>query len=96
MTNATPLTAEELEAGLRVLEQGVVGANAFWDANLIAFRQTIRAAIRETSELLLAKHIPPRWRSELEIQLEALHGYVEVVDRYAAKRAGNWQGATLN
>jgi hypothetical protein len=87
-----PLTVEELEDGLRLLDQGVIEADAFWDENLEAFRQAMLVAIRETSDLLFADQVPRPWRMELEVQLIALRRYVEIVDRYVAKRAGNWQG----
>ena len=80
-----PLTVEELEEGLRQLDRGEIPFNAFWDENLTAFRQAMVVAIAETSELL-AGRIPYRWRRELEVQLEALRGYVEMVDLYIQRR----------
>lgn len=96
MSNTAPLSVEELEAGLLMLDQGIIAPGAFWDANLIAFRQAMLIAIHETSGLLRAKRLPPRWRRELQVQLRALHGYVEIVDCYAARRAGGRPGARLH
>ena len=82
-----PLTVEELEAGLRQLDEGEIAFDAFWDEHLPTFRQAMVAAIDETSHLLTGQ-LPIRWRRELEAQLEALRGYVEIVDAYMARRGG--------
>jgi hypothetical protein len=82
---AAPLTVEELEEGLRLLDLGEIEVDAFWDANLDAFRQAMLVAIGETSGLLSGR-LPWRWRTELEVQLEALRGYVEIVDLYVSRR----------
>ncbi len=82
---AAPLTVEELEDGLRLLDRGEIEADAFWDTNLAVFRQAMVAAIGETTGLL-AGRLPYRWRRELEVQLEALRGYVEIVDLYMTRR----------
>jgi hypothetical protein len=88
------LTVEELEEGLRRLDRGEVRSDAFWDENLTAFRQAMLAAIGETSELL-AGGVPYRWRRKLEVQLEALRGYVAIVDLYILRR-GSAGKARLN
>lgn len=82
------LTAKDLEAGLSMLDQGAIAADAFWDANVINFRHTLFAAIQETSEFLLAKQIPAHRRLELETQLEDLRGYITIVDCYVENREG--------
>lgn len=91
---ATPLTVEELEDGLRLLDQGDIEVDAFWDAHLVAFRQAMLVAISETSSLL-AGRVPYRWRRELEVQLEALRGYVGIVDLYVTRHGGP-SGTRLN
>jgi hypothetical protein len=82
-----PLSIPELEEGL--LDCGDLGQDVFWDANIEAFRQTVLFAIRETSDALLSPKIPLRWRVELEGQLEELIGYIELADRYAARRSSS-------
>ena len=82
-----PLSIEQLEEGLRLLGRGDVDQNAFWDENIDAFRQTVLLAIRETSDALLSPRIPTRWSLELEGQLEALVQYIEIADRYIARRS---------
>ena len=81
-----PLTVEELEVGL--LELGSQGQDGFWEDHVEVFRDTILAAIRETSDVLRAEGVPPKWRSELNRQLRAMHDYVEVADLYLARRSG--------
>jgi hypothetical protein len=88
---ARPLTVEELEEGLRQLDRGEVRSDAFWDENLTAFRQAMLVAIGETSGLL-AEGVPYHWRRKLEVQLEALRGYVEIVDLYILSRAAAAKG----
>ena len=90
----TPLTVEELEDGLHLLDQGGMEVDAFWEANLAAFRQAMLVAISETSGLLSGR-LPYRWRRELEVQLKALHGYIDIVDLYVSRRDYP-SGARLN
>jgi hypothetical protein len=84
---ASPLTMEELETGLRMLGRGGIDQNEFWDANIDGFRQTVVLAIRETSAALQSREMTLRWRTELEAQLPALVQYLELADRYIARRA---------
>jgi hypothetical protein len=84
--SADLLSIAELEAGLRILHDGV-DHEAFWDVNIVAFRQTLLMAIRETADVLRSPGIPRRWRFELESQVDALHRYVEIADEYVARRA---------
>lgn len=88
VSNAAPLTIEELEAGLRMFDSDAFEPTAFWDENVEAFRQTVLVALRETSEALLWLPMPEHVRSELELQLPELRRYIELADAYAAKRAG--------
>ncbi len=85
-----PLSIEELEAGLRLLGDGDVDHTAFWDENIEAFRQTVLLAIRDTSDALLSPRMTLRWRIELEQELEALVQYIELADRYVARRSLNY------
>ena len=85
--NARVLSIEQLEAGLRVMDSGDSNLNAFWDENVSDFRQTVLFAIRETSDALLSPKIPLRWQIELESQLESLVRYIELADRYIARRS---------
>jgi hypothetical protein len=85
--NAAPMSIEELEAGLRIMDKSGFGLQSFWDANVIAFRQTVLLAIRDTTDVLLASSTPLNWRAELESQLDDLVGYVELADRYIARRS---------
>ena len=80
------LSIAELEAGLRILNDGV-DHDAFWDINIVAFRQTLLVAIRETADVLRSPGVPERWRFELESQVDALHRYVGMADDYVARRA---------
>jgi hypothetical protein len=80
------LSIEQLEEGLRLLGRGDMDQNKFWDENIAAFRQTVLLAIRDTSDALLSPKIPLRWSLELESQLEALVQYIELADRYIARR----------
>ena len=84
--SAAPLSIEQLELGLRLLGQGDIEQNAFWDENIEAFRQTVLFAIRDTSDALLLPAVPERWRLELERQLEQLVRYIELADRYITRR----------
>ena len=86
--NKVPVfTIEELEIGLRMLGRADLDRNAFWDANIASFRQTVLIAIRETSTALLSPNITSAWRSELEHQLEALVQYIELAQRYSERRS---------
>lgn len=82
-----PLSVEELETGLRLLGRGEIDQNAFWDENIGAFRQTVLISIRDTSDALLSPSITERWRNRLERELEALVQYLELADRYLARRS---------
>lgn len=84
-----PLSIEELEAGLRLLGGGDVDHTAFWDQNIDAFRQTVLLAIRDTSDSLLSPRMTRRWRNEMQRELEALVQYLEIADRYVARRSVN-------
>ena len=95
MNSAAPLSIEQLEMGLRLLGRGDLDHNAFWDEHIGAFRQTVLFAIRETSDALLSPAIPLRWRVELEGQLEDLVQYIELADRYIARRSLNREGPVL-
>lgn len=81
-----PFSIDELEIGLRSLGRDDVDLNAFWDENILGFRQTVLLAIRETSDALLSPSLKLRWRIELEGQLDALVGYIKLADRYIARR----------
>src|SRR3954471_349794 len=85
-SRARPLSVEQLETGVRLLDRGDTDHTAFWDANIEAFTSTVLFAIRETSDSLLSPSISLRWRVELESQLEALVQYIELADRYVARR----------
>ena len=95
LAGARSLSIEELEEGLRLLGCGDVDQRAFWDKNIDAFRATVLFAIRETSDALLSPGIPIRWSTELEGQLEALVQYIELADRYIARRPVNREQAVL-
>lgn len=81
------LNAEQLDVGLRILDHGLVDVNAFWDENVASFRQALLMAIRDTSDALLSSTISLSWRIELEGQLESLIQYVELAERYIARRS---------
>ena len=78
------MSIEELEAGLRVMEE--LGAHSldFWDKNVAAFRQTVLLAIRDTSDALLSPDISAHWRKDLESQLPQLFQLLEFADRRIA------------
>ena len=84
--NASALSIPELEIGLRILGGAEVKQKSFWDENVVRFRQTVLLAIRDTSDALLEQTITPPWRIELESQLEGLVQYLELANRYVAKR----------
>ena len=79
------LDSEHLDMGLRILNDGLLGVNVFWNDHIIAFRQTLISSIGETSDALLAADMPLKWRIELECQLGRLMQYVELADRYIAR-----------
>ena len=81
-----PLSIEQLEVGLRALNEDDLDRTAFWDENIHSFRRTVLFAIRDTSDALLSPTIPLDWRIELEDQLEDLVQYIELADRYIERR----------
>jgi hypothetical protein len=60
-----------------------------WDQEIAEFRAAALVAIRETSDLLLSDRLAPRWRNELEVQVEQLRNYVSIIDMFAAERRGS-------
>ena len=84
--SASALSIPELEIGLRILGGAEAKQKTFWDENIVRFRQTVLLAIRDTSDALLGQAITPPWRIELESQLEELVQYLELANRYVAKR----------
>jgi hypothetical protein len=60
-----------------------------WDQEIAEFREAALVAIRETTDLLLSDRLAPRWRSELETQVEQLRNYVSIIDMFAAERRGS-------
>ena len=85
-TGIAPLSIEELEAGLRIMSEDSTDLHSFWDEHIELFRKTVLFAIRDTSDALLSPRITLRWRVELESQLEDLVRYIELADRYIARR----------
>ena len=85
------MTIAELESGLRALDSNDLDQVAFWDEHVAAFKQTVLVAIRDTTDALLAVSMPNEWREELEGQLKALLGYLELTDRYVAARFDDQQ-----
>ena len=81
------LSIEQLEAGLRMMDRAGSNLQGFWDDHVVSFRQTILLAICETTEALLSAATPPKWRRELEIELDDLVQYLELANRYIARRA---------
>jgi len=77
-----PLTVEELEAGLQILDRMDTDKQQFWNENEPAFHATIRLAIRETAEALLMRQLPQALRDELEGQLAWLTSRLEPNDRH--------------
>ena len=86
MQHGAYLTIEELEAGLRIMRGRNVDLDAFWEEHLDSFRRTLLVAVRDTTDALLSPTISLAWRLDLEKQLEALVGYIEIAERYAASR----------
>ena len=78
-----PLTIQQLEAGLRALDRHDIDHRAFLDQNIVAFRQTVLSALRETTDALDSR-MSQRWRVELEDQIVELRHCMEVADRYIA------------
>ena len=60
-----------------------------WDQEIAEFRAAALVAISETSVLLLSDGLAPRWRKELETQIEQLRNYVSVIEMFAAERRGS-------
>ena len=81
-----PLTVEQLEEGLRQLDCGEIEPNLFWDENIIAFRQTVLVAIRDTADALSCERLSDDLRSELESQVDPLNHYLSLAEGYLAKR----------
>ena len=82
-----PLSIEQLEAGLRLMDDETFDRGAFLDRNIDAFRETVIVAIRETVDALKSPELPNGYRVELERQVNSLWSYVEVADEYVAQRA---------
>lgn len=80
------MTIEELETGLRRLNQRPAGDFTFWDENIVAFRQTVLVAIRETVEMLASGSIPADSWIELEKQGLLLRRYLKLADDYLRSR----------
>jgi hypothetical protein len=92
--SVVPLSIEHLEAALRVMGEGETELSAFWDENIGPFRQTVLFAIQETSNALLSSKVPVGWRARLESELEELVQYIELADRYIARRVSRGQRAS--
>ena len=60
-----------------------------WDQEIAEFREAALVAISETSALLLSEALAPRWRKELETQIEQLRNYVSIIEMVAAERRGS-------
>jgi len=69
-----------------MLDRGEIEPNLFWDQKTAAFRETVVAAIDETSTALSSKSIPTELREELESQVEPLNFYLRIADHYLASR----------
>ena len=72
-----PLTVQELEAGLQLLDRMDTDQKEFWNEKGRAFRATVRLEIRETAEALLLQQMPHALRVELEDQLAWLTNYLK-------------------
>ena len=81
-----PLSIEQLETGLILLDEGMLDDEAFWDQNMSAFRETVLVAIGETSVALMSPATPRRWRVLLRRQLDELERYAEMAERYITRR----------
>ena len=84
--SAPPLTIDQLEEGLRQLDCGEIEPNLFWDENIVAFRQTVLVAIRDTADALACVRLSDELRAELQSQVEPLNYYLRMADCYLAKR----------
>lgn len=89
-----PLSAEQLVASLHRLGFAEIDYNDYWDQHIEVFRQTVLLAVRETTDALEMRSIPPLWRIELESQLELLCRYIELADRYLELRTLNPRRST--
>jgi len=92
--SSDPLSIEQLETGLIVLDEGMLDDATFWDENMAAFRETVLVAIGETSVALMSPATPLRWRLLLREQLDALERYVELADSYITRRLPIRAGAS--
>jgi len=81
-----PLSIEQLETGLILLDEGMLDDEAFWDENMTAFRETVLVAIGETSVALMSPATPQRWRLLLRQQLDELERYAELAESYIPRR----------
>jgi len=70
-----------------MLDQIDTDRRRFWEVNGPAFEETVRLAIRETSEALLLQRMPATLRMELEGQLEWLKSYLEQENCAASRPA---------
>jgi hypothetical protein len=86
MSRIRPLSIEQLELGLQVLDHADTDLNLFWDRNIDAFTKTVLLAIHETSDALLSPTTPLRWRAELENDLKDLLQCFDLADRYRGRR----------
>ena len=69
-----------------MLDHGDIEPNLFWDQKTAAFRETVIAAIAETSTALSSRRISNALRAELESQVEPLNFYLRIADNYLASR----------
>ena len=83
---ADPLSIEQLETGLILLDEGMLDDDEFWNANIAAFRETVLVAIGETTVALMSPATPQRWRLLLRRQLDELERYAELADSYVTRR----------
>ena len=85
-TDADRFLATDKLVWFDTLSEESTDLHSFWDEHIELFRKTVLFAIRDTSDALLSPRITLRWRVELESQLEELVRYIELADRYIAKR----------
>lgn len=88
-----PLSIEQLETGLIVLDEGMLDDDAFWNENMAAFRETVLVAIGETSVALMSPATPRRWRLLLRQQLDDLNRYVELAEGYITRLPTQSEGS---
>jgi len=81
------LSIEQLETGLRIMDRAGSNLQSFWDDHVVAFRQTVLLAINETTEAMLSSATPPKWRRQMATELDDLVQYLELANRYIARRA---------